>query len=448
VHDPSPTDVLVATTVHWASTTRLALALAEAGLRVAAVAPAEHALHRMDALTLARTCVPHSGFVSAVAEAITALRPAMVVPGDDRAVRGLHALYERVERGGTAGRNVAETIRRSLGEPSSFAIVDLKSRFATFCKREGFPLPETVAVRNRSEFLQQLDADGLPQVLKLDIGSGGRCVRIVRSASEASAAYDELAAMQGWCSAIRRSLEELSTAPLVDKLRGRAPTISSQRYIAGWLANRAMYCRNGRVLAGITVVTMQVLKETGPTTVARVLDHPEVEDLAARIVRKLKLSGFIGIDVVLEEVTSRPWLLELNPRPTQTCHLALGDDLDMVGAIARELRGATRRAVPRAANPYGRIIAFYPGELWRDPSSEYLRAPYHDVPLHEPKFIAAYARPVPDEPLSWVQSLVRRQPLRAVRRKLATVEVTDAVEGRAIGLPSSETTGITWLQHF
>jgi glutathione synthase/RimK-type ligase-like ATP-grasp enzyme len=443
MHEPSPTDVLLATTVHWASTTRLALALAEAGLRVAVVAPAEHALHRMDALSHARTCLPHTGFVSAVAEAVTALRPAMVVPGDDRAVRGLHALHDRIERGSTARRNVAEAIRRSLGEPSSFAIVDLKSRFATFCQHEGLPLPRTVVVRNRREFLQCLHAEGLPQVLKLDIGSGGRCVRIVRTAGEASAAFDELAQMRGWCSVLRRGLEELSTTPVVDKVRGRAPAISSQCYVVGRLANRAMYCRDGKVLAGITVVTMHVLEETGPTTVARVLDHPEVEDLAARIVRRLKLSGFIGIDVVLEEGTGRPWLLELNPRPTQTSHLALSHDLDMVGALATELRGATRRAVPRTANPYGRIIALYPGELWRSPSSDYLRAPYHDIPLHEPKFIAAYARPVPEEPLSWVQSLARRWPLRRARWRLASVQATDPAEGRAIGTPSSETAGIT-----
>lgn len=440
--NPSHTDVLLATTVHWPSTTRLALALAEAGLRVAAVAPAEHALLRMDRLAHARTCLPHTGFVSAVAEAMTALRPAMVVPGDDRAVRGLHALHDRIERGRTAGRDVAAAIRRSLGAPSSFAIVDLKSRFAAFCKDEGLPLPKTVVVRNRRELLQQLSAEGLPQVLKLDVGSGGRCVRIVRAAGEALAAFDELAAMRGWCSALRRGLEELSAAPLVDKVRGRAPAISLQCYVAGRLANRAVYCRDGTVLAGITVVTMQVLQETGPTTVARVLDHPEVEDLAARIVRRLKLSGFIGIDLMLEEQSGRPWLLELNPRPTQTSHLALSNDLDMVGALATELRGGARRALPHTAKADGRIVALYPGELWRNPSSEYLRAPYHDVPLHEPKFIAAYARPVPEEPLSWVQSLARKWPLRAVRRRLATVEATDA-DGRAIGVPSSETAGIT-----
>ncbi len=89
-------DVLVATSVHWASTTRLALALAEAGLRVAAVAPSGHALHGMDAIIDSRRCIPHSGFVAAVGKAITELCPAFVIPGDDRAVRGLHTLYDRI----------------------------------------------------------------------------------------------------------------------------------------------------------------------------------------------------------------------------------------------------------------------------------------------------------------------------------------------------------------
>ena len=99
--------------------------------------------------------------------------------------------------------------------------------------------------------------------------------------------------------------------------------------------------------------------------------------------------------------------------------------------------------MPRAADPCGRIIALYPGELWRDPSSEYLQAPYHDLPLHEPQFIAAYAQPVRDEPLTWIQSLARRRLLRALRGKLPTNEATHGTDGGAIGTPSSETAGGT-----
>jgi len=163
-----PIDVLVATTVHWASTTRLALSFVEAGLRVAVVAPAEHALHGLGAISPTHTWVPHRCFVSAIAKITAALRPAIIVPGDDRAVRGLHALHDRVERGGAAQQGIAETIRRSLGDPSSFAIVDRKSLFAALCRDEGLPLPKTVTVQNRSDFLDRLSQEGLPQVLKLD----------------------------------------------------------------------------------------------------------------------------------------------------------------------------------------------------------------------------------------------------------------------------------------
>jgi len=163
-------------------------------------------------------------------------------------VCGLHALYSRIEHASTAGRNVAKTSRRSLGQPSAFAIIDRKSRFATCYKYEALPLPKTVAARNRREFLRQLDTDGLTQVLKFDVRWGGGCVRI---AAKAIAAFDELAAIRGWL-----------------------------------------------------------------------------------------------------------WVLCRGP-----------------------LSGATYCAVPRTASPSVRIIALHPGVFWRDQSSKYLGAPYHDIPF-------------------------------------------------------------------
>ena len=246
---------------------------------------------------------------------------------------------------------------------------------------------------------------------------------------------------RGWWSTARRTLEELSAAPLFDRFGGRAPQLSMQRYVAGRLANRAVFCREGEVLAGVTVTTVQVGEETGPTTVARIIDHPEVADLAARIVRRLRLSGFIGIDVVLEEGTRRPWLIELNPRPTQICHFAFSRNTDMVGALAHELRGRTLRPVPREGAPDGRIVALYPGEMWRDPSSEYLRAAYHDIPWHEPQFIAAYARPPVDDPLSWVQILARLRPFRTLRRRLSAVGADETAPAVPIVSAPPETAG-------
>jgi len=434
------TDVLIATTVHWAPTTRLALSLAEAGLRVAALAPAEHALHRMGALAEVRRCNPHSGFVSRVEKAIRELSPALIIPGDDRAVRGLHLLYHRSIGGGARAKRVAETIRRSLGAPAAFPVVAWKSRFTDFCTNEGLPIPDTVTLADPREFQASRASAAAPQVLKLDGNWSGRGVSVVRSPREATAAFESLMAARGWPSALRSAVEQLSLAPLADRLRGRTPAISVQRYIAGTLANRAVFCTEGTVLAGITVATVQVGRETGPTTVARIIDHPEIEELTRTIVRRLGLSGFIGVDLIIEEGTGKPWLLELNPRPTQICHLAFGPETDMIGALVQHLRGTPLPLVSRRAVIDGPIVALYPGEFWRDPLSPYLRAAYHDVPWHQPQFVAAYAQYVAPDPLSWLQVMARSRPFRLLRRRLTAVVEAEPVEPAPIAAPS-ETAG-------
>ncbi|HEY1723225.1 MAG TPA: ATP-grasp domain-containing protein [Magnetospirillaceae bacterium] len=413
----------MATSVHWAPTSRLALAFADAGLRVAVVAPAEHALHEMDITVASYTCVPHSGFVASVGEAIAKLQPTMVVPGDDRALRGLQTLHADATLCRDP-RGVAAIIRNSLGDPTSFPIVAQKSHFNTFCKEHDLPEPDTVLVDDRETFHALIRKRGLPQVLKLDGRWGGLGVRIIRSEAEADRAFDELSAWTKWKSVARRTLEEISVKPILDHVAQRAPLLSLQRYVDGLLVNRAVYCHEGEVLAGITAAAVQLSNETGPTTVVRIIDHAEVAALTKTIVKLLNLSGFIGVDFVVEE-NGKPWLLELNPRPTQLCHLALSRDSDMVGAFLSTIKGTARRAVRSKVT--SDVIAFYPQEAWRDPSSDYLRTAYHDVPWNQPQFIAAYARPVPGDPESWVQTIARSWPFRRIRRRraLRTIEAID-----------------------
>jgi len=398
----------------------------------------------MDAVAAARPCNPHSGFVSAVSKATLDLAPTMIVPGDDRAVRGLHRLYRRSVTGGPRGRRIAEIIDRSLGAPASFPVVARKSRFAAFCLDEGLPIPETATLACHRQFEASLARAAFPLILKLDGKWSGRGVRLVRSAHEATAAFDELLAECGWRWVVRRALEEVSLAPFADKLHGRGPAISMQRYVAGVQANRAVFCSEGTIRAGITVATVQLGEETGPTTVARIIDHQEIAELTRKIVRRLSLSGFIGIDLIIEEGTGKPWLLELNPRPTQICHFAFNRETDMVGALAQQVRGTTLRQVPERAEIDGRVVALYPGESWRDPSSEYLRTAHHDIPWHEPQFIAAYARPVDHDPLSWVQLISRTRPFRALRRHPSAVAEPGSPATVSIASTRPETAGRGW----
>ena len=114
-------------------------------------------------------------------------------------------------------------------------------------------------------------------------------------------------------------------------------------------------------------------------------------EITACLVRRLGLSGFCGFDFVLEERTGKPILIELNPRPTPSCHLAFNRITDMVGALFARMSGSAARATQAETIPAA--IAYFPQEMWRDPSSKHLKKAYHDVPWEEPDFVEMYFRP-------------------------------------------------------
>ena len=108
--------VLVIATVDWAQITRLCLVLADGGFKVRALAPDHHRLHKMrtidtELLGRTRTAALHS-----ISRTIERFLPAVVVPGDERAIDYMHALYMRTIRGhDRRARLLAELIETSAG---------------------------------------------------------------------------------------------------------------------------------------------------------------------------------------------------------------------------------------------------------------------------------------------------------------------------------------------
>jgi len=160
-------------------------------------------------------------------------------------------------------------------------------------------------------------------------------------------------------------------------------------------------CWKGKVDCGLSVQVLQTAHPTGPATVVRTIDNPEMALAAARMVRRLNLSGFVGFDFVIEASSGKAYLLEMNLRPTPICHLAVDRFTDMVGALARILSDL-RTGRRSRASIVTRDIALFPQEMWRDASSNHLRNAYHDIPGDIPQFVSAYREPVASEPLTWV----------------------------------------------
>lgn len=55
----------------------------------------------------------------------------------------------------------------------------------------------------------------------------------------------------------------------------------------------------------------------------RLIDHSEMAQAACKLAQRLELSGFHGLDFVLEADSGAAYLIELNPRCTQLGHLSI-----------------------------------------------------------------------------------------------------------------------------
>ena len=107
---------------------------------------------------------------------------------------------------------------------------------------------------------------------------------------------------------------------------------------------------------------------------------------ARTMVQRLRMSGLVGLDFVLEYGTGRAHLIEVNPRATPTSHLVSADGIDLLVSLRSALGYAG--PPPRTAPYRDGCVALFPGEMERDPTSRMLRDAYHDVPWQAPDLVA------------------------------------------------------------
>jgi predicted ATP-grasp superfamily ATP-dependent carboligase len=173
--------------------------------------------------------------------------------------------------------------------------------------------------------------------------------------------------------------------------RNSTPTMVAQAYIHGQPANCAVVCCDGRVLAGIAVEVVCAAGPTEPAIVVRVVDHPEMMSAAERIAHRLHLSGFFGLDFIIETKTGAPYLIEMNPRITPQCHLRLGKGRDMIGALMAHLSKKPVLETPPVTRNH--LIAYFPqASLARN---KFVQSSFQDIPSDEPELVRELLNPWP-----------------------------------------------------
>jgi hypothetical protein len=379
--------ILLITTRRWFSAARLAMAFSAAGCRVDIVCPRNHPALLTRGIALRHPFNVLSP-IRSLHSTICKSRPDLLIPTDEIAANYLYRLYEEVPGIEQATSPfVRELLERSLGEPASFHVLSSRTRFLAVAKAEGIPIPPTHDVPDQQSLERWLSANPLPAVLKADLTSRGEGVKIVCSRKEALDEWRKLRAPFGLAQVLRKSGFESDTHHILPWLKRRTRAVSIQPYISGQDSNIAVACWEGQLLGAISVDVLRACRPKGPGALVELSQGDQMLKTARTLVQRLNLSGLCGFDFVVEDGTGRAYLIEINARATQTCHLPYGVPRDLISSLVAALAGHPLPPVNEARKRG--IIALFPLAWQAGVSKAMLDSTLQDIPWEEPRLVAA-----------------------------------------------------------
>jgi ATP-grasp domain len=374
--------VLLVSSIRWPVIAKLSVAFLRNGCKVQVVCPPDHPFAFVSGLS---KIYPYRGLDSlrSLYEAITAAEPDFVIPCDDGVVWQLHELHRTKPE-------LRALIERSLGAPSSYKTVASRAELMQVASELNIRAPETKKIATAADLREWFSVPGASGVLKLDWTCGGKGVRVVRSLAEAEEALGAMRQPANVMAVLGRWLL-IHDALAIWKWRNQGqPSLTLQQFVAGRPANTMLACHKGKVLAMVTVEVLCAQSSTGTSLVVRQIENDEIRTAAELIAERLQLSGFHGLDFMIEDRTGYAYLIELNPRCTQLGHLQIPIQGDLVGVFCRAFSN-TRS--PRNERPICQeTIAFFPEALLSNPKCPYLETSYIDVPWEEPRLVVELMR--------------------------------------------------------
>jgi hypothetical protein len=290
---------------------------------------------------------------------------------------------------------LAALIERSLGLPRSFPIVSARYDLLSLARELGLLIPDTRPINNLEDLKDWAGHHSFPIVLKADGTWGGGGVKVVDTLQEAGEAFLELRQTYN----LRRVLTRLSINRdpfwVQPWWSGIQPAVIAQSHVEGRPANCGVFSWQGEVLACITVEAVSTVYANGPASVVRVIDNREIMVAAETIARRLGLSGFFGLDFVIDQESGAAYLIEMNPRCTPVCHLQLGPGRDPIEAVRARVSGTPIR--DGASRTEKSMIAYFP-QAWRS-QNEPPAESFLDIPGEEPDLVHELMRPWPERSL-------------------------------------------------
>lgn len=398
--------VLVVATTWWPSIAMLASSLEQAGFDVTVLCPGGHVAwcakrYHCRRLDSARP-------LPSLADAIAVVAPMLVIPGDDRAVLHLRACHAHGDP------RVRALIERSIGREDCFTTIVSRVPLLEAAASVGLAVPDGGEVPLITDLDRWIDRLSAPWVLKVDGAWGGQGVRIVESRSEAREAFKDLSRGLPLWMALKRKFINGDPFWMQDR-RGQPPlVVSIQSFVKGWPGNCAMFCRDGELLGATIVESESCSRDMGPSTLYRVVERPVFLEGARRLVHRLGLSGFLGLDFMVDDRTGDAFLIEMNPRITAPSRIRSADGSDPISAAAASF-GCPIPVGGLAASRA--LFAAFPLAWQSEPHDARLAACQDDVPWHEPAMVEESLKAIWPE-----RGMIARLPsrVRALRHLVTT----------------------------
>lgn len=415
--------ILLADTNRWAIAARLAIEFRNLGCDVAIVCRMPG--HPARVVPGIERIFPYSGRapLQSLRNAIEAFDPDVIVPSCDRDVQQLHDLHAASESFAGSNKQIAALIERSLGAPDGFRITSSRYELLKLAESEGICVPKQMPIECERD-LERWYAQSEPTwVMKADGTSEGKGVRFVSSVAEAKQFFF-LHSKRAGVLKLWKNLMLFRDRDWVrfDWKQGQRAVIA-QSIVQGRPANCAVVCWRGRVLAGVAVEAIKTRGRSGPATLVQVVEGAEMLAAAAKIAGRLGISGFFGLDFLIETGSDIPYLIEMNPRCTTPCTLPLGEGRNLAAAFWSQLTGRPIRADLPVIRE--RFIAYFPTTAERSGSfgdAHQGQAVHHDIPQDAPELVRELRHPWP------ARTFVGRLIDRVRQRKLSKMEPTAAVE--------------------
>lgn len=371
--------LIIALNENWTGISRLPFGLERAGFDVFALCPKKSFLAKTRFLkdsilyptfTYSRSKIIYLWMIFG----ILFFDPDLIVPGDEDTILALQNLSFLLDKIPFIFSKLAELIRNSLPSQEFDSIVLAKSEFQKKCQEWGIRTPKNIVVSSEEMAVHEAFKMGYPVVLKYDSGYGGSGVFICQSEADVRKYFSA-----------RRKFGTILKKIFFVSIFTIDNNISLQEYIDGDIGQAPFCAYKGLVYATNPMLRLKTYPgKTGPASVSRGFENEDIDQFVKIAAQKLCYTGFGSLEYMVEKKTQKLFVIELNPRPTPTCHMSsdivTNDLCEMfykgINSLPREFKKFT---------PY--VVAMFPGEKRRDPHSPYLTENYHDIPLNDPELL-------------------------------------------------------------